>query len=90
MCKYKLERIFKVLSTFALTHDEVVARRHLKSTFINEDFLRSPSQLSVTERPPTDTRSFNKDEKKHKEKSGGKKKDGNNNKLKDTGVKRGE
>ena len=81
----------KVLSTFSLTHEEVVARRQLKSTYANDEGgAISPSHISCQERPPTATRSFSKDEKSKNNKNKDKKnKDTNNNKLKDNGIKRG-
>ena len=78
----------QALSTFSLTHDQVVARRILKSTFTNDDSLQSPGNSASHDRPPTANRSFNKDDRKTKDK--GKKKEPVNNKLKETGsVKRG-
>jgi len=79
----------EALSTFALTHEQVVARRMLKSTHIpTEDSTTiSPNHSSYQERPPTASRSFS--EKRNKDKSSKKKDANNNNKLKDSAVKRG-
>ena len=90
--------ISEVLSTFALTHEEIVTRRQLKSTYVPDDGTSSPSQQTVStaggqERPPTATRSFSKEEKRGggnaKNNSKEKKKDPNISKLKETGIKRG-
>lgn len=82
--------LFKALSTFPLTHDQVVARRMLKhSQMNNEDASTySPNHSTSVERPPTANRSFSKAEGKGKDKSN-KKKDTGSNKSKDSAVKRG-
>jgi len=92
--------ISEVISTFALTHEEIVTRRQLKSTYVPDDGTSSPSQQTVStaggggpERPPTATRSFSKEEKRGggntKHNSKDKKKEPNVSKLKETGIKRG-
>lgn len=91
--------ISEILTTFALTHEEVVTRRQMKSTYVPDDGTNSPSQHTVStvgggqERPPTATRSFSKEEKRGSNSKNSikdkKKLDHNNSKLKDNGVKRG-
>lgn len=87
--------IADVLSTFPLTHDEIVTRRQLKSTYVvpsaTDDGIGSLSHTSASnqERPPTATRSFSKEEKRNNAKNKEKKKDPNVSKLKENGVKRG-
>ena len=92
--------ISEIISTFALTHEEIVTRRQLKSTYVPDDGTSSPSQHTVStaggggpERPPTATRSFSKEEKRSggnaKHNSKDKKKEPNISKLKETGIKRG-
>ncbi|XP_066913026.1 leucine-rich repeat-containing protein 71-like isoform X3 [Clytia hemisphaerica] len=83
------KHISEVLSTFQLTHEEIVQRRQLRSTHIPDDGSSSPSQTSTShDRPPTATRSFSKDDKKNNAKNKDKKKEPAN-KLKENGLKRG-
>ena len=83
------KHISEILSTFRLTHEEIVTRRQLRSTYIPDDGSNSPSQTSAShDRPPTATRSFSKDDKKNNAKNKDKKKEPNN-KLKENGLKRG-
>lgn len=84
------KKLASALSTFALNHEQIVARRMLKSIRSNEELLGAPSNPFLQDRPATASRSFSKEDKKHKDKSNSKKKESSNNKLKDPNtIKRG-